>query len=60
MIARSLVFFVLAATLGVANEPGKKGPDEALAKAKALVEKQVQDWKGNGFKAEVIEEKYVP
>jgi hypothetical protein len=59
MIARSLVFLVLAATLGVANEPAKKGPDEALAKAKALVEKQVQDWKGNGFKAEVIEEKYV-
>jgi hypothetical protein len=59
MIARSLVFLVLAATLGVANEPAKKGPDEALAKAKAVVEKQVQEWKGNGFKAEVIEEKVV-
>ena len=58
MITRSLLVFCLAATLGVAREPEKKDA-EAAAKAKTLVEKQVADWKGAGFKADVIEEKYV-
>lgn len=60
MITRSLLIFALAATLGQAREPVKKGAeDESLTKAKALVEKQVQDWKGNGFRIQGIEDKVV-
>lgn len=58
MIARSLLCIL---ALGLAHVPAladaKK--DEAAAKAKALVEKQVQDWKGDGFKADVVAEKYL-
>ena len=54
MFARSLVILLFAAVLAPAGETKK---DEAPAKAKALVEKQVTEWKGENFKAEPVDEK---
>lgn len=59
MIARLLVVFSLAFILTAADGSAQDKTDETLAKAKTAVEKQVTDWKGQGFKAEVIDEKYV-
>jgi hypothetical protein len=59
MVARSLLVLVLAATSLGAEEPRRKAPADDLAKAQMLVETQVQDWKGQGFRIQVIEEKYV-
>ncbi|MBI2806403.1 MAG: hypothetical protein HYX68_15595 [Planctomycetes bacterium] len=53
MFARS--FMVLIVAMPLAQAGGQKtGPD-----AKALVERQVTDWKGQGFRINVIDEKYV-
>jgi hypothetical protein len=58
MIARTLVILMLAVVVPAElAAQGKK--DDAVDKAKTAVEKQVQDWKGAGFKTQVIEDKYV-
>jgi hypothetical protein len=59
MIVRSLVIFVLAATLVQAGDPAPKKTDEAFTKARAIVDKQVLDWTGEGFAAQVVEDKVV-
>src|SRR5262249_16058614 len=53
MLARSLVVLLFTVATTPAGETKK---DEAIAKAKAIVEKQVQDWKGQGFKTEAVDE----
>jgi hypothetical protein len=59
MIARTLVIVVLAAPLLQGAEPLKKNVDEASAKALDQVQKQVQDWKGNGFRSLAVDDKVV-
>jgi hypothetical protein len=51
-----MVILALSATLLPAAEAKKV---DLSARAKELVEKQVQDWKGEGFKLEVVSEKYL-
>lgn len=58
MIARTMLILALAVVLP-AEALAQDKKDDALDKAKAAVEKQVQDWKGAGFKTQVVEEKYV-
>src|ERR1051325_6755063 len=56
MIARSLIILVLAASLAQSGEPKT---DDAAAKAKTAVEKQLKDWKADAANSAVIDEKYV-
>lgn len=58
MIARTMVILTLAVIVP-AELFAQDKKDDAPDKAKALVEKQVQDWKGAGYKTQVVEEKYV-
>ncbi len=59
MIRRALLILTLSAMLP-ASSFAKDKPDEVSAKAKAAVEKQVvRDWKGEGFRIQPIDEKYV-
>jgi hypothetical protein len=57
MFASSVTALLLAAALS-AGEKEKAG-DEAFAKAKTAVEKQVAEWKGEGAKVDAIEDKVV-
>lgn len=62
MVKRALMFMILiAASPGLAGEAKDKGKEDAerVAKAQAEVEKQVREWKGQGFRVQVIDEKYV-
>ena len=56
MFKYSPVILLYAGFLGQAGETKK---DDALTKAKDAVVKQVQDLKGQNFKAEVVDEKYL-
>jgi hypothetical protein len=59
MIVRSLPILLLAATLVSADDSAPKTPDPARPAALELVQKQVQDWKGNGFRSQVVDEKFL-
>src|SRR5262245_4808463 len=56
MYVRSmLILALIAPATGFAKEKAAEKND----KAKAAVEKQAKDWKGEGFRTEVITEEYV-
>jgi hypothetical protein len=56
MLVRALGILFIAATLG---QGGTEKRVDLSARAKDLVEKQVKDWKGDGYQVEVIKEKYL-
>lgn len=58
MIARVLLILTLAAFVP-AGLMARDKTEDSSAKAKAAVEKQVQDWKGEGYRIQPIDEKYV-
>ncbi|MSQ95318.1 MAG: hypothetical protein EXR98_12275 [Gemmataceae bacterium] len=56
MMARSLLVLVFVVSVAPAGEQKRV---DLSARAKEIVEKQVQDWKGEGIRIQVIEEKYL-
>jgi biotin operon repressor len=58
MIARTMLILTLGFVVS-AEVVSQDKKDDALEKAKAAVEKQVQDWKGTGYRIQVVDDKYV-